>query len=87
MSDAVMEGLQSRSPKGCLSARFSFEGLRLRSALIDGEPWFVATDACRCLGICAAVTVYRYSMKVDAGNRRVIRRHQLPNLFVGVVAP
>lgn len=26
-------------------------GHQLRSVLIDGEPWFVAADACRCLGL------------------------------------
>jgi anti-repressor protein len=87
MSDAVFEGLQSRSPTGYLSVRFSFGGLWLRSALIDSEPWFVARDACRCLGIDAAVTVHRYSMKVDAKNRRIIRRHQRPDLFAGSRAP
>ena len=30
---------------------FDFEDESVRSVLIDGEPWFVGKDVCRCLGI------------------------------------
>lgn len=29
----------------------AFKGKELRHVLIDGEPWFVARDVCRCLGL------------------------------------
>ncbi|MES1984744.1 MAG: Bro-N domain-containing protein [Pseudomonadota bacterium] len=30
---------------------FSFDGQQLRGVKIDGEPWFVAADICRILGL------------------------------------
>lgn len=30
---------------------FEFEDNAVRSAVVDGEPWFVGKDVCRCLGI------------------------------------
>ena len=30
---------------------FVFDNVKIRTAIIDGEPWFVAKDVCEVLGI------------------------------------
>jgi prophage antirepressor-like protein len=38
---------------------FSFRGANLRALTIDGNPWFVAADVCRILGIKEPHVAYR----------------------------
>ena len=51
---------------------FDFNGQNLRSTIIDGEPWFVAADACRCLGL-GTKNVTNHAQRLDADERRVER--------------
>ena len=66
---------------------FAFKGHQLRGVKIDGEPWFVAADACRCLGLEARSTVHRAIDKLDADEKRLVKRGELPSFFDGSQAP
>jgi prophage antirepressor-like protein len=72
-------------------------GHQLRSVLIDGEPWFVAADACRCLGL-RNVTMATGTLTDDekgfktfdtlGGSQKMrVTSRQLPNLFFGSPSP
>lgn len=58
----------------------------IRTALIDGEPWFVATDAGRALGLqMGRQGVSTYLTRLDAHERRTVRRAtDTPELFRGI---
>lgn len=58
-------------------ACFPRGGHQLRSVLIDGEPWFVAADACRCLGLpfgSGTGSVSRHLTNLDRDERKVVTR-------------
>jgi prophage antirepressor-like protein len=50
---------------------FSFRGVNLRALTIDGNPWFVAADVCRCLGLPGHGMAYR---KLAADERTNVNR-------------
>jgi prophage antirepressor-like protein len=56
---------------------FSFRGVNLRALTIDGNPWFVAADVCRCLGLPfgnGAGSTARYLRNLAADERRAVSR-------------
>ena len=58
----------------------------IRTATLDGEPWFVAADVCRAIGLqLKADGVQRYLGRLDKGERRLVRRGDpdTGNLFAG----
>ncbi len=58
-------------------ARAADDVVDIRTATIDGEPWFVAADVCRALNLPvggAAGGASRYLGRLDAHERRVVRR-------------
>jgi len=58
-------------------------GHQLRSVLIDGEPWFVAADACRCLGMDVSKGTDHHCRKLDKDERGLVSRNDHPVLFTG----
>lgn len=58
---------------------------------IDGEPWFVASDACKILGYRQAASYY--TQKLDGNERRVVTRREVSqfkletSIFSGPSAP
>ena len=64
------------------------QGHGFRSEIIDGEPWFVATDACRCLGMDTAIGGARqWIVGLDQDEKRLAIRAQHPEIFSGSRAP
>lgn len=63
--------------------KFDFNGHQLRSVLIDGEPWFVAADACRCLGMDVSKGTDHHCRKLDKDERGLVSRNDHPVLFTG----
>lgn len=69
--------------------KLAFDGKNVRATMIDGEPWFVAADACRCIGLSvyAGASVHLSSLAPD--ERQVIKyfditqRKSLGPLFDG----
>jgi prophage antirepressor-like protein len=55
--------------------------------VLDGEPWFVAADVCRVLGLDLAAGTTRHLGSVAADERRTIHRREVPELFSGTYAP
>lgn len=49
---------------------FDFNGVRLRGTIIDDQPWFVATDVCRCLGL-DPNNASTHCKKLDADERQM----------------
>ena len=52
---------------------FTFKTTTIRTALIDNEPWFVATDVCSALGLSANVTNHTVKLVRDEEVRRFPR--------------
>lgn len=66
---------------------FAFNDQQLRGIKIDGEPWFVAADACRCVGQeahPAKGTFTHHLNKLDADERMLVKRAASPMFFMGV---
>lgn len=56
---------------------FDFNGTTLRTIEIDGAPWFVAADACRCLGLeikAGGSGARNYLQRLRPNERRVVRK-------------
>lgn len=49
----------------------NFKGRQVRHVLIEGEPWFVAADVCRCLGLSVVRGVYNNLRPLDADEKRL----------------
>jgi prophage antirepressor-like protein len=53
----------------------TFNGQQIRHAMIAGEPWFVAIDACRSIALeVGAGGVARFVKALDPDEKRVIRK-------------
>jgi prophage antirepressor-like protein len=53
---------------------FAFNDNTLRQKTIDGEPWFVAADVCRCLGLETTTGTTTHLRKLADDERRLIRK-------------
>lgn len=69
--------------RSCLHGRpeptplFQFKGHQLRHIMIEGEPWFHATDVCNIVGLSVggvAGSVTRYLQRLRTDERRVVGR-------------
>lgn len=66
---------------------FDFNGVRLRGTIIDDQPWFVAADACRCVGLSPHPSHGNFThhlKKLDSDEKRLLNREDTPTLFMGV---
>jgi prophage antirepressor-like protein len=67
---------------------FDFQGTALRTIEIDGEPWFVATDVCQCIGMSVAHGVGSWIRHLSSDERRLLTRKSHHDLIAGwTVAP
>lgn len=72
---------------------FNFNGHELRVVEIDGEPWFVAADVCRCLDLTLYAGASQHVRHLAPDEKRVVRygdptMKQLHGaLFAGSVGP
>jgi prophage antirepressor-like protein len=55
----------------------------IRVVDIDGQPWFVATDACRVLGLNMTSGTYRHLRKLNRDERRLLTGADLPQSELG----
>ncbi|MBB3039990.1 BRO family protein [Hoyosella altamirensis] len=60
---------------------FQYEGAQLRTVVIDGEPWFVAPDACRMLTLRDVTSALKM---VDHDDKQTLRRSDTPHMFEGI---
>lgn len=51
-------------------------GHQLRTIDLDGEPWFHATDACKCLGLSLGGGTYHHLRKLPEGEKRALSKSQ-----------
>lgn len=58
---------------------FNFKGHDVRVVVIDDEPWWVAADACRALGLDLAKGTHNHLLKVSPEEKRPVP----PNLLRG----
>jgi len=65
----------------------TFNSQPLRHVEIDGVLWFAAPDACRCLGMDVAKGTYKWLVGLTGDERRIINRHEYPQLGWGKGAP
>lgn len=62
---------------------YDFNGMTLRVVQIDGEPWFVAPDACRALGMDMTAGTSQWLVKVGKDEKRRVTKKTHPDLFSG----
>lgn len=60
---------------------FTYKGTQLRTVVIDGEPWFVAADACAMLELRDTTSAMKM---VDDDDKQNIRRSDTPHFFEGM---
>lgn len=53
---------------------FAFNDSQLRCTIIDGQPWFVAVDACRILGLSTYAGVSIHTQRLDADEKMTVRK-------------
>lgn len=53
---------------------------------IDGNPWFVAVDVCRCLGLSTYAGTTTHTSRLATDEKRLARQRDLPMLFIGTKA-
>jgi len=67
---------------------FAFRDNSVRIVTIDGNPWFVANDVCRCLGLSLQNGgAVRYLQSINDDEKRVVTRRDCLEIFEGVRAP
>ena len=66
---------------------FPETGAQVRVVQIDGNPWFVAADAVRALGMDAARGTGKWIDHLATAEVRRVSRKDLPHLFWGSAAP
>ncbi len=66
---------------------FPETGAQLRTVQIDGNPWFVAADVCRALGMDTTRGVFQWIRGVSDTEKRLIARREHPEIFSGTSAP
>lgn len=62
---------------------FAYGAQQLRGVMIDGQPWFHATDACRCLGMDTSKGTHRWLAGLDSDEKRVLTRDFAPQVLCG----
>lgn len=51
---------------------FKYEDHQLRTIEIEGEPWFHATDVCKCVGLSVSGGTYPQLKYVDADDKQAM---------------
>lgn len=64
-----------------------FNGTQLRGVMLDGEPWFVAADACRVLGYALTSGTTMALKPLAADEKRLVRRSEVPKDYMGTCVP
>lgn len=67
-----------------LSGEIDFQGQRVRSVMLDGEPWFSAPDVCAVLEIADAAQAVR---PLDADQRRKLRKDSVSDTVSSLLFP
>lgn len=65
-------------PRACLSC-----AAQLRTIEIEGEPWFHATDVCKCVGLTIHSGVTQHLGRIEDDEKQVVSRKSL-DLIEGV---
>lgn len=65
-----------------------FKGQEVRHVLIDGDPWFVAIDVCRCLGLKLKSGAFTHLKTLRSDEKQMMRKSEAPlsergPLFIG----
>ncbi len=58
---------------------YTFESAKVRTVSINGQPWFVATDVCRCLGLQLTAGAGSHLRRLNADERAVQQVTHTPN--------
>jgi prophage antirepressor-like protein len=66
---------------------FNFHKQQIRVVEIDGDPWFIVADVCRCLEMDVSKGTGRYLQNLDPAERRVVTKRNYPEIFEGDRAP
>lgn len=53
---------------------FNFKNHELRTIEIEGEPWFHATDACRCIGLSTKSGTHQHLVKLDKCEKQTLSK-------------
>nr|WP_294850093.1 BRO family protein [uncultured Sphingomonas sp.] len=64
-------------------SNFTYFGKNLRTLTIDGEPWFVAADVCRILGLSMKGGTFRHTKALGSAERRILYRLTTPRQIAG----
>lgn len=59
---------------------FNFNGNDLRTIEIEGAPWFVAADVCRCLGLGLKKGTFMHTRRLGADEQRLVTPSQIGSL-------
>lgn len=57
--------------------KLAFNGHEIRTVIIDGNPWFVAADVCRALGLEGHASPHLVRLRDD--EKRVLKRMEVSN--------
>lgn len=68
--------MTTTSISGTTPLAHTFNGQTLRHVMIEGEPWFHATDVCRCLGLSVGGGTYHHLRKLDADEKQTLSKSQ-----------
>lgn len=60
---------------------FAYQGAQLRTIVVEGDPWFVAADACRMLELRDTTSAMKM---VDDEDKQSFRRSDTPQFFEGM---
>lgn len=70
--------LQNAAPE--VPPEFAFKGQKVRVALLEGAPWFVAVDVCSTLDMSVVAGVGQWTRNLALDEKRIINRKQHPDL-------
>lgn len=65
---------------------FPETGEQVRTVMIDGEPWFVAADVCRCLGMSVVYGAHQWIRGLSSDEKRTVTIADHPEIFSGSMA-
>jgi prophage antirepressor-like protein len=60
---------------------FAYKSQQLRGVMLDGQPWFHATDVCRILGLTTQGGTHMHTVRLEADERKLLRKGTNNNSF------
>jgi prophage antirepressor-like protein len=63
-----------------VAPRIDYLGQNLRTITLDGEPWFHATDVCKCLGLRMASGATPHLARLAKNERRLVTHRTLSSI-------